>query len=110
MMVKALQGGYDGATPMLMAQMIYVAFWTGVMYWLCSVCSTEWAWIVLLFPLIFGFILFVLMETEILAMLGLRGLGDVAGRITGAGDAGSRIHRDVRDDDVSVHRTYRVYY
>jgi len=41
----------------VLVQALIVAFWTGVMYWLCSICYNTASWFILLFPFIFGLIL-----------------------------------------------------
>lgn len=38
-------------------QVIFIALWTYLLYWLCKTCHQTWAWIVLLFPFIAGLIM-----------------------------------------------------
>lgn len=46
--------------------LIGIAFWTGVLYWLCSNCYNTAAWVILLIPVIIVFIvIFVFISTII---------------------------------------------
>jgi len=103
-LAKALRGDYNNqyAFSLLLAQGLYIAFWTGIMYWLCASCSNNWSWFILLFPLILGLVLFVLLEAELLAVLigsGLKGAGEGATENSLQGG-----------DEIYKHNTFRVDY
>ena len=99
-LAKALRGDYNHpyAPTVLLAQGLYVAFWTGIMYWLCASCSSNWSWFILLFPLILGLVLFFLLEAEVLAML------------VGEGLKGQPATQKPEGDEIYKHHTFRVDY
>ena len=51
---------YDGEHKVLytMVHLIFVGMWTWLLYWLCSNCHVTAAWVVLLMPIIFVFVVF----------------------------------------------------
>ena len=90
MLMRALVGASNLA--IFSAQGLYVAFWTSIMYYLCSICRSGWSWVILLFPLILGLIGFFILETMLLGEA-------LKGGMTRSSE-----------NDVNVQRDYRIYY
>lgn len=70
----------QGEKPLrnIMISLLWVLFWTFVMYELCRNCQTGWAWLILLFPVIVW---------AVIAMIIVAGLAETVGacRIPGKG-------------------------
>lgn len=49
----------------LIMSVLYKIFWAGVIYLLCSSCHENWAWIMLLIPLVFTVLMMLMIFTLI---------------------------------------------
>ena len=49
-LVKTLSGNNDHpySFTLLLAQVLYTAFGTGIIYWLCANCFSKWSWFIIL--------------------------------------------------------------
>ena len=92
--LSVLDGRYSNIPRVYFVQAFFIAFWTSIMYWLCSICYSGWAWFILLFPLILGLVLFVYLEGAVLGYMGEKEV------------------KKMEDDnkDIYIHRTFRTYY
>ena len=55
--------------PTAAVNVIIVIFWTAILYWLCSICRSGWAWFLLLLPFLFAII--VIGSTAIVDVTGM---------------------------------------
>lgn len=99
MVMQMSMDGYN-ETGMMVGHGLYVAFWTGVLYLLCSNCHEGWAWVVLLFPLILTGLMFLLVGSGLVGGLVASAVGE---------NVGQRRH-PLQAQDFDMVRRFNIFY